>query len=257
MTIRSRADWRAGDHRTDGREVPADRPRRSVGPSERGRGSDAGSHQGATRQESLASSGRSRSRGKPTRPASGPGQPGRLWLRLHPVDVVTGYLCGPASAEEVSATVPGPSPVGMSQYTLASDMGTTTDGTIAGNLVNSPIVGNAYEIGGEPRPCTRIWPGTRRTRRSVTTSRSAAGTTTPVRSGTPTRRQRSGAVWLPTPGTSRRRARPASSAADSHSCWRRFGRPARRVSQRIEPVGHEMVGRVLGEHPVVVCPPRE
>jgi hypothetical protein len=107
---------------------------------------------------------------------------------------VTGYFCGPASAEEVSATVPGPSPVGMSQWTLASDMGTTTDGTIAGNLVNtlnsvvgvpdfgwnyygwvpmdynptddqrtafitdlkgdvgndSPVVGNAYEIGGEP-----------------------------------------------------------------------------------------------------------
>lgn len=50
---------------------------------------------------------------------------------------VTGYFCGPASVEEMSSTVPGPSPIGPSQYTLASDMGTTSsNGTNFGAMVN-------------------------------------------------------------------------------------------------------------------------
>lgn len=38
------------------------------------------------------------------------------------------YWCGPATVEEMSATVPGSSPVGLSQSTLASYMGTSSNG---------------------------------------------------------------------------------------------------------------------------------
>jgi hypothetical protein len=57
---------------------------------------------------------------------------------------INGYFCGPASVEEVSATVPGPSPLGLPQpdgtdprqSQFASDMGTTSNnGTDFGAMV--------------------------------------------------------------------------------------------------------------------------
>lgn len=48
----------------------------------------------------------------------------------------TGYYCGPAVVSEMSATTPGSSPYNLSQSTVASYMGTTTDGTSAGQEVN-------------------------------------------------------------------------------------------------------------------------
>jgi hypothetical protein len=41
----------------------------------------------------------------------------------------TNYFCGPAVVSEFSATVPGSSPYNLNQYTVASYMGTTSNGT--------------------------------------------------------------------------------------------------------------------------------
>jgi hypothetical protein len=56
------------------------------------------------------------------------------WMYQYKQD--TPYWCGPAVVEEMSATVPGSSPYNLSQATIASYMGTTTNGTGAGQEVN-------------------------------------------------------------------------------------------------------------------------
>jgi Peptidase_C39 like family len=71
----------------------------------------------------------------PPGPTSGPGYSYIDWMYHY--TQVTNYFCGPASVEVMSATVPGPSPIGADQYQLASDMGTTSDnGTDFGRMVN-------------------------------------------------------------------------------------------------------------------------
>src|SRR5579872_1173921 len=57
---------------------------------------------------------------------------------------VTGYFCGPATVEEVSATTPGPSAIGLSQWTIASYMGTSSNG---GTSTGGEVAGLNHYVG--------------------------------------------------------------------------------------------------------------
>ncbi|MGC2191891.1 MAG: C39 family peptidase [Candidatus Dormiibacterota bacterium] len=56
----------------------------------------------------------------------------------------TTYYCGPAVVSEMSASVYGPSPTGLSQYTVAAYMGTTAS---AGTDLSQELAGLNYYVG--------------------------------------------------------------------------------------------------------------
>jgi hypothetical protein len=64
-------------------------------------------------------------------------RPATAIARLVQYGQIKNWYCGPATVAEMSATVPGPSPVGLDQNALASYMGTTQSaGTTYTGLVN-------------------------------------------------------------------------------------------------------------------------
>jgi hypothetical protein len=66
----------------------------------------------------------------------GPGYGYIGWM--HHYGQVNGNWCGEATIEAISATAPGPSPLGLSQYTIASYMGSRpSDGTSTGQMTNA------------------------------------------------------------------------------------------------------------------------
>jgi hypothetical protein len=66
---------------------------------------------------------------------SGPGYAYIEWMYHY--SQITDYYCGPATVEQMSATVLGPSPIGLDQNVAASYMGTTADsGTSSPQMVN-------------------------------------------------------------------------------------------------------------------------
>lgn len=65
---------------------------------------------------------------------SGPGYGYISWMYQY--GQVTNYFCGPATVSAMSATVPGTSPYNLSQWDVATYMGTTTGGTSSGGMVN-------------------------------------------------------------------------------------------------------------------------
>lgn len=63
----------------------------------------------------------------PDMPCCGSGTVYIAWMYHY--GQATNYFCGPAVVEEMSATVPGSSQIGLSQYAIASYMGTNGNGT--------------------------------------------------------------------------------------------------------------------------------
>jgi hypothetical protein len=94
---------------------------------------------------------RSGSRATPSY-SSGPGWANIPWMYQY--GQVTDYFCGPATVAQMSATVPGPSPIGLSQWDAAGYMGTTaSSGTGSPQMVSGlnhyvgvPDFGNNYYV---------------------------------------------------------------------------------------------------------------